>query len=207
MSRLSIEQIDKVLNLIEENRSVEAVKFLVDSTDYSLREAKELVDHLTENPNADPQLMNISHSRHKLHHLENEFTQTTETRSMSSIMTHYSTRQVFIKYDNGDKVEIDEFHPAWHQAMQKFGRGTLYTTKHDFLEAMQSHSDEFSNYESTLNTPHQMNNDHLRMNPHASSQSSQGVEDLTQKSGIPKLMILLIVVLLGVAIVSYILQG
>ena len=65
MSRLSIEQIDKVLNLIEENRSVEAVKFLVDSTDYSLREAKELVDHLTENPNADPQLMNISHSRHK----------------------------------------------------------------------------------------------------------------------------------------------
>lgn len=209
MSQISIEQIDKVLNLIEENKSVEAVKFLLENTDYSLREAKELVDHLVENPNADPNLMNISHNRNKFNvDQESEFENHVDTTTMSSIITHYSTHQVFIKYDNGMKVEIDEFHPLWQQAMQKFGRGGHYSSKHDFLNAMQSQHDEFSKYDAITRAPQSFNDqskDHTHTPAH---HTPKGVEDLSHTSGIPsKLMIILILVLLGVATVSYILQG
>lgn len=209
MSQISIEQIDKILNLIEADKSVEAVKFLVENTDYSLREAKALVDHLVENPNADPNLMNISHNRNKFNaDQEIEFENHFDTTTMSSIITHYSTEQVIIKYDNGMKVEIDEFHPLWQQTMQKFGRGKHYSSKLDFLNAMQSQHDEFSKYDASTRAP-QPYDDQSKENTHIlHHHDSKGVEDLSHKSGIPtKLMIVLILILLGVAIVSYTLQG
>lgn len=195
MKELTQQQIDHVLDLVANNEKVAAVKFVVEQSQIGLKEAKDWVELLMEQPDAALYSMNLT-----------PFASDPSKRKMSSIQTHYSSRQVFIKYDNGENVEIDEFHPEWNAAMSMFGRSKTYSTKDEFLDAMQQASDEMLKQTPSSN----LNSAPLHHPPQEHSNvratRSSGVEDLSEKNNYTNLIILLAGVLLAVAIASYLLQ-
>ena len=197
MKALSEQHIDHVLSLLKQNKKLEAVKFVVEQSNLGLKEAKDWVELLMDNPDAAPYSANLT-----------PFTQNSTPRKMTTVQNHYSSKQVFIKYNNGDKVEIDEQHPEWIAAMKMFGRGTIYNTKHDYLQAMQQASDEmFNQADHTHSDLKHSNPVHkVSQNLTSNSVSSLGVEDLSKKKNTTNLVALLAAILFIIVMIAYFIQ-
>ena len=201
MNQLTDEHIDHVLDLVAQNRKLEAVKFVVEHSNLGLKEAKDFVELISEDPDVKPYSMNLA-----------PFSNDNSSKKMSTIQVNYATDQVFVRYENGEKIEIDERHSAWNEAMQVFGRGVIYKTKSEYLEFMRRQRDELDSI-SNGSTPHQsptnpapsayVPKSHALQNKN--QRQSNGVEDLTARKSPTHLIILLIVVLLAVALVAYLL--
>lgn len=145
--------------------------------------------------------------------------------STTSIRLDHGTNQVFLIGENGEKTEIDEFHPQWSEAMQSFGRGKHYATKQDF---MQSIDQDMQAIQNLLPTPEQHDpnakvlfssqqsnitfssttkkplTQHAELEDnHHVTQPKVGIEDLSQsKSAWTKWIVAIIVIVILVAIVQ-----
>lgn len=144
MTLLNSNIIEPVLNLLQQNKKVDAVKYVVEHSSLGLKEAKDWVELLMDDPQQALQVTQDFENTNYSHKAE----------SSTSIRIDHDKQKVYLIDSNGNKTEIDEFHPQWQQAMQNFGRGTIYSNKHDFISAMDKNMQEIKNLMPTLDENH-----------------------------------------------------
>ena len=156
MALLSEKKHADLLHLIQQNRKIEAIKFLVDHTHLHLKEAKDWVDLLEIDPTT--RLDDTEHS--------STTSSISQESNFQSITSYYSTSQIFVKDQQGHKFEVDETHPEWLNIMKKFGRGVIYKNNRDYLEAIKKRhldaefeSDDNGTQRSALQHPDELNLD------------------------------------------------
>ncbi|SPL69629.1 hypothetical protein [Acinetobacter stercoris] len=142
MNKISDQAINETLNLIRQNRKIEAIKFLMEHSNLGLKESKDFVDALQ----ANPELKQIKSDKHQSvsHHLYQDNIDT-----YRKIRINLTTQDVWIIDHEGQKILIDEHHPLWNAALTKFG-GKVYPTKSEYLETIRNKNTELDQQSTTL---------------------------------------------------------
>lgn len=173
----------EILSLIHQGRKIEAIKLVMDQSHLGLKDAKDFVEELAENPDSnildfesDQDFYQRSHPQYK------------------SIQTNYSTGEIFILYHDGRKEPIDQNHPDWYNIMNQFAGGESYHSATDYLSAMQTRIQQKSS--ASTDQPH--------TRPVASESPTVGIEDQSKKKRSP---LFIIIVLIIIALMFYLLSN
>ncbi len=179
------EQFQDIMNLIRQNKKVEAVKYVKDHSNLGLQQAKDLVE--TFQQHAD--ILQSSTNATDLHEQQNSF---------SKIQINHSTQEVSIITKDGDKFLIDEHHPLWAEAMQFF-TGKMYATKQDYINSLHQKNDEWMNASaskaSSENHSHQSSAFH-----HANRPTAQGIEKNKPIFSLITILVIILIIAVGIAI-------
>lgn len=172
----------EILSLIQQGRKIEAIKLVMDQSHLGLKDAKDFVEELAENPDSnildfesDQDFYQRSHPQYK------------------SIQTNYSTGEIFILYQDGRKERIDEHHSDWDDIMDQFGGGASYDSATDYLTAMQTRTQKTTT-DATL---------HAHTRPSASTSPLVGIEDQSKKKRSPLFIIVIVII---IAFILYLLS-
>ncbi len=147
-----------------------------------LKDAKDFVEQLTENPNLainqfpfDDDFYDSQHPRYK------------------AIQSNFETGEIYVLYQDHQKVLIDEHHPDWDEIMRHFTQGETYDSAAAYIAAMKAKAPD-SAVNSTRN---------VQPIPRPSSATTQpvGIEDQTKKKGLA--IFIRIVVIVIVAVIAY----
>jgi len=177
---LQIPQQD-ILSLIQQNRKIEAIKLVMENSNLGLKDAKDFVEQLTENPNLainqfqfDEDFYDSQHPRYK------------------TIQSNFETGEIYVLYQDHQKVLIDEHHPDWDEIMRHFTQGETYDSAAAYIAAMKAKARD-----SAVNSTH-----NVQSIPRPSSVTTQpvGIEDQTKKKGLPIVMLVVIAI---VAVIAY----
>ncbi|WP_353161128.1 ribosomal protein L7/L12 [Acinetobacter guillouiae] len=177
---LQIPQQD-ILALIQQNRKIEAIKLVMENSNLGLKDAKDFVEQLTENPNLainqfqfDDDFYDSQHPRYK------------------AIQSNFETGEIYVLDQDHQKVLIDEHHPDWDEIMRHFSQGETYDSAAAYIAAMKAKARD-----SAVNSTH-----NIQSIPRPSSVTTQpvGIEDQTKKKGLPIVMLVVIAI---VAVIAY----
>ncbi|WP_228270486.1 ribosomal protein L7/L12 [Acinetobacter guillouiae] len=167
--------------LIQQNRKIEAIKLVMENSNLGLKDAKDFVEQLTENPNLainqfqfDDDFYDSQHPRYK------------------AIQSNFETGEIYVLYQDHQKVLIDEHHPDWDEIMRHFSQGETYDSAAAYIAAMKAKARD-----SAVNSTH-----NVQSIPRPSSMTTQpvGIEDQTKKKGLPIVMLVVIAI---VAVIAY----
>lgn len=177
---LQIPQQD-ILALIQQNRKIEAIKLVMENSNLGLKDAKNFVEQLTENPHLtinqfqfDDDFYDNQHPHYK------------------AIQSNFETGEIYVLYQDHQKVLIDEHHPDWDEIMRHFTQGETYDSAAAYIAAMKAKA-----HDSAVNSTH-----NIQSIPRPSSVTTQpvGIEDQTKKKGLPIFMLVVIAI---VAVIAY----
>lgn len=189
--QLSGDDLNEVIEQITEGNKISAIKYIIEHSNYSLKEAKEIADFI-ENP------INDVHSLIPLdsigsmsaHDVNNE----THDQSYKTIQLDHKNQKVSVFYTDGRKESIDEFHPDWSQ-ITEFFFGKSYSSVSVLFAERKIEESRFLNTSTSL-----IEEKKIPTIPTVQPARTQvGVEDLSRQSSFSKLLIVgLIIVLLGI---------
>lgn len=131
MPQFTQNQRQEIFILLQQNRKVEAVKWVMEHSNLGLKESKDWIEQIIKNPNfndadfeADEILYPVNNSIYK------------------ALQSQYDTGEIYIVYQNGRKELIDEDHPEWNAIMDQFAQGEHFETADDFLDAMELRNED-----------------------------------------------------------------
>lgn len=115
--------IEHVRVLLQKNKKVEAVKYVKEHLNLGLKESKDYVEGLQDGVMIRPLQVPSSEDL------------PSNINAYHKIQINHNTAEIYLLTDQGHKVEIDENHVLWNDAMQKFARKS-YANKKEYLNAL-----------------------------------------------------------------------
>lgn len=197
MKDLNEQHLVEVLQLIQQNRKIEAIKRLIDTTNMGLKEAKDFVDELVEKSDLESIDLSIFNQSS-----QNQFSSMDydheKQNSFSKIQINHVTQDVNIITKDGNKFFIDESHPLWAEAMQFF-TGKMFATKQDYIDSMRQKSDEWISKPNSKvypeNHPHSSSAFH-----HTNPSTMQGIEKNKPIFSLITIIVIILIIAVGIAI-------
>ncbi|RZG75423.1 hypothetical protein [Acinetobacter sp. WCHAc060025] len=203
MPQFSPQQRQEIFSLLQQNRKVEAVKWVKEHSDLGLKESKDWVEQLIENPNFDD-----SDSYHldsgNLDFEPDETLYPLHSSTYKALQSQYDTGEIYIFYQDGRKELIDEDHPEWDAIMDQFAHGEHFETADEFLDAMEVRNEEIFHRDYQSDTTNTSQNQHSYSRPTSTQTQPVGIEDQSKKSGLSRLVMIIVIVIIAVMAYQFI---
>ena len=200
MPQFSPQQRQEIFSLLQQNRKVEAVKWVKEHSNLGLKESKDWIEQLIENPNFDD-----SDSHHldsgNLDFEPDETLYPLHSSTYKALQSQYDTGEIYIFYQDGRKELIDEDHPEWDAIMDQFAHGEHFETADEFLDAMEVRNEEIFHRDYQSDTTNTSQNQHSYSRPMSTQTQPVGIEDQSKKNGLSRLVIIIVIVI--VAVMAY----
>ena len=124
MPQFNPQQRQEIFSLLQQNRKVEAVKWVMEHSTLGLKESKDWVEQLIENPNFDDANLDSDHlDSGDLDFEADETLYPVNSNIYKALQSQYDTGDIYIFYQDGRKALIDEDHPEWNDVMDQFALG------------------------------------------------------------------------------------
>ena len=192
-SSLNETQLDELIGFIENGEKIKAIKYLIDHGSYSLKQAKQAVDLIEQ----DPDHMDVW--------LEPDPHLTSSSLSYERIQIDYGKRAIFVIDAKGQKQQIDEHHPDWDQIMQQFYGRTYPSLEACFIDLIKRRNEiEGSSSSPLLETNNTIRHPNTFASRPVMPTQMHGIEDQTKKKDFSKLVLLLCIGLIIITILFWI---
>ncbi len=179
MSLFTPSQQQEILLLLQQNRKVEAVKWVMEHSNLGLKESKDFIDQVIETQSFDDLRM-----------ADDEVFYANNNHIYKAIQFNLDTDEIYILYHDGRKELIDEDYPEWNDIMNEFGQGQHYETADEFLDAMDEKNHAI----------YQNPQRNAQQRPSASFTQPIGIEDQTKKNGLSRVVMIIIAIIIAVII-------
>ena len=206
MPQFNPQQRQEIFSLLQQNRKVEAVKWVMEHSTLGLKESKDWVEQLIENPNFDDANLDNDHlDSGDLDFEADETLYPVNSNIYKALQSQYDTGEIYIFYQDGRKALIDEDHPEWNAIMDQFAHGEHFETADDFLDAMEVRNEEIfhRDYQNESSNPFQSQQSFSR--PSSTQTQPVGIEDQSKKNGLSRLVMMIVIVI--IAVIAYQLIG
>lgn len=196
MALFTQSQRQEIFSLLQQNRKVEAVKWVKEHSNLGLKESKDWIEQLIENPSFDDTYAQDSEDGAQ------EVFYPKDTSIYKALEAHYDVGEIYILYQDGRRELIDEDYPEWNTIMDQFAQGEHFETDYDFLDAMEIRDErDFHHEQQSDNSQTTFQSQHSFSRPMSTQSQPVGIEDQSKKNGLSRLVMIIVIVI--VAVMAY----